>query len=149
MMRPGHPADPCRMPWHFYQAVVFRGTMANEPILEISLTERAVGTTKNHIVAVVGLLAAGTMVWGIEPANPEATPNARKVLTYRYDLPKQSENRIVSGHLAGGAVGPNLKTDGEFYRFTLKEIEYLHDVSGQWVGLIGADYCPGWYESPH
>jgi len=34
----------------------------------------------NFGAAVVGLLAVGTMAWGIEPANPNATANARKVL---------------------------------------------------------------------
>jgi hypothetical protein len=104
---------------------------------------------RNLGVAAVTVLAAGTMVWGIEPANPNATRSARKVLTYLYELPQRAENRIVSGHLAGGSVGPNLKADQDFYRFTMEEIDYLHAVSGQWVGLIGADYCAGWYETPH
>jgi len=50
---------------------------------------------------------------------------------YLYSLPKRSTNRLVSGHLAG-------------YRFDLAEIEYLHQISGQWVGLIGVDYSAGW-----
>lgn len=93
-------------------------------------------------MALVCLLAVATTAWGIEPANPNATQDARKVLTYLYELPKRSENRIVSGHLGGGAVGPGAKNDGA-YKFTMKEIEYLHNVSGQWVGLVGADYCAG------
>jgi mannan endo-1,4-beta-mannosidase len=105
--------------------------------------------TRNLSAAIVCVLAAGTTAWGIEPANPNATQDARKVLTYLYELPKRSENRIVSGHLAGGAVGPNLKGDKGFYKFTMQEIDYVHDVSGQWVGLIGADYCAGFLESPN
>jgi mannan endo-1,4-beta-mannosidase len=105
--------------------------------------------TIKFLSAAVWILAAGTMALGLEPANPNATQDARKVLTYLYELPQRSVNRIVSGHLAGGAVGPNLKEDQEFYKFTLQEIEYLHEVSGQWVGLIGADYCAGWYETPN
>jgi mannan endo-1,4-beta-mannosidase len=95
------------------------------------------------------ILGVGTMARGINPANPNATQDARKVLTWLYELPRRPANHIVSGHLAGGAVGPNLKADQDFYRFTMVEIEYLHEVSGQWVGLIGADYCAGWYESPN
>jgi hypothetical protein len=101
----------------------------------------------NFGAAVVGLLAVGTMAWGIEPANPNATANARKVLAYLYELPQRSENRIVSGHLAGGAIGPHVREGNGSYKFTLQEIEYVQRVSGQWVGLIGADYCAGWIES--
>ena len=83
----------------------------------------------------------------IKPANRNATENARKVLTYLYHLPHGTENRVVSGHLAGGAVGPGVPDSlAAGYRFKMDEIEYLHEVSGQWVGLIGADYCAGWYD---
>lgn len=43
-------------------------------------------------------------------------------------------------------MAPQVPAGG--YRFELKEIEYLHHVAGQWVGLIGADYCAGWIENP-
>lgn len=86
----------------------------------------------------------------IEPANPHATPAARKVLRYLYHLPERTENRLVSGHLAGGAIGP-MVSDKEAggYRFDLEEINYLYRISGQWVGLIGADYCAGWIRHPN
>jgi len=85
----------------------------------------------------------------IQPANPNATEAARKVLNYLYNLPKRSENRLVSGHLAGGSVGPTApKEQDGGYRFKMDEIEYLHEISGQWVGLIGADYCAGWIKCP-
>ena len=112
-------------------------------------------------MAVIGLgsawVSAGDRAQGIKtsasdtikPANPNASANARKVLRYLYDLPKRPENHIVSGHLAGGSIGPNAKGDDSFYKFKMQEIEYLHRVSGQWVGLIGADYCAGWLESPN
>lgn len=94
---------------------------------------------------VLAMAAAG----GSEPANPHATRNARKVLTYLYALPQRSQNRILSGHLAGGALGPNVPGGEDPYRFTLREIDHLHRLSGQWVGLIGADYCAGWIETPN
>jgi len=85
----------------------------------------------------------------IEPANPNASSDSRKLLMYLYNLPEQSENRLISGHLAGGSVGPTApKEQDGGYRFKMDEIEYLHDISGQWVGLIGADYCAGWIECP-
>lgn len=43
-------------------------------------------------------------------------------------------------------MAPQVPAGG--YRFELREIEYLHRVAGQWVGLIGADYCAGWIENP-
>ena len=42
----------------------------------------------------------------IRPANPNASEEARKVLDCLHNLPKRSENRLISGHLAGGSVGP-------------------------------------------
>ncbi len=86
----------------------------------------------------------------IQPADPEATSAARKVLAYLYELPNRSENRLVSGHLAGGSVGPGVPDEVcSGYRFKMDEIEYLHEVSGQWVGLIGADYCAGFFDFPN
>ncbi|HUV62414.1 MAG TPA: glycosyl hydrolase [Sedimentisphaerales bacterium] len=85
----------------------------------------------------------------IQPANPNASADTRKVLTYLYDLPKRSENRLISGHLAGGSIGPTVPEGQDSgYRFKMDEIEYLQDISGQWVGLIGADYCAGWIKCP-
>ncbi len=42
----------------------------------------------------------------IKPANPHATLNARKVLNYLYQLPRRRIKRLVTGHLAGGSIGP-------------------------------------------
>ncbi|MCP4263841.1 MAG: hypothetical protein GY774_40995 [Planctomycetes bacterium] len=85
----------------------------------------------------------------IKPANPNASINTSKVLTYLYDLPKQSENRLISGHLTGGSIGPAIPKDRDSgYRFKMDEVEYLHAVSDKWVGLIGADYCAGWIKHP-
>jgi len=85
----------------------------------------------------------------IAPANPAASGNARKVLTWLYNLPKRKQHRLVSGHLAGGSIGPSAPADQTGgYRFKLTEIKYLHKLSGKWVGLIGADYCAGWIRCP-
>lgn len=85
----------------------------------------------------------------IEPANPDASEDTRKVLKYLYNLPNHPRKRLLSGHFAGGAIGPGVPDarTGR-YRFGLHEINYLHEVSGQWVGLIGADYCAGFLEEP-
>ncbi len=102
------------------------------------------------IVATI-LLATGlpVIVSGQEPANPKASEAARMVLKTLHELPTRSDNRLISGHLAGGSIGPLIPAGQDSgYRFKLDEIEYLHKVSGQWVGLIGADYCAGWIKSP-
>jgi len=102
-------------------------------------------------VVVVHLTVLLVGAWGgtIRPANPNASTNARKVLAYLHDLPSRSERRVISGHLAGGSIGPAVSGghDGG-YRFDMEEIEYLHEISGRWVGLIGADYCAGWIKCP-
>jgi hypothetical protein len=96
----------------------------------------------------LAVLSVTTMAGTIHPLNPNASVDARKLLTYLCDLPRQSENRLISGHRAGRSIGPAVPKDQERqeggHRFTMNEIEYLHKVSGQWVGLIGADYCAGW-----
>ena len=95
-------------------------------------------------MAILPVIAGGRT---IQPANPNASADARKLLTYLYNLPEQSENRIISGHLAGGSIGPTIPKERDSgYRFKMDEIDYLHVISGQWVGLIGADYCAGWIE---
>ena len=77
------------------------------------------------VQAIVPLIAARAQ--NIEPANPKATQYARNILSYLYNLPKQTENRIISGHLAGGSVGPSApRTQDGGYKFKMDEIEYLH-----------------------
>jgi len=48
----------------------------------------------------------GAMAGNIEPANPKASGNARRVVQYLYDLPDRTENRLISGH-TGGLHGPH------------------------------------------
>jgi hypothetical protein len=104
---------------------------------------------KNLGAAIALALSAGSTAWGIEPANPNASEDARKVLAYLYNLPNQPEHRIISGHFCGGSVGPNDKVDQGFYQFSLQEVAELHELTGQWVGLIGGDYCAGFFDSPN
>ena len=106
-------------------------------------------TTKRLRAMFIAALAVSATTRAIEPANRHASESARKVLSYLHDLPNRSENRIISGHFAGGSVGPNNKGDQGYYKFTLKEVEELHALTGQWVGLIGADYCVGFMDCPN
>ena len=103
---------------------------------------------RNTIRVSLALLAfafARGKAGAIEPANPNATEAARKVLAWLHHLPSRPKHRLLSGHLAGGAIGPSIPDEqASGYRFDLDEIEYLHRISGKWVGLIGADYCAGW-----
>jgi mannan endo-1,4-beta-mannosidase len=95
----------------------------------------------------MGMALAETL--NIEPANPNASEDTRKVLKWLYGLPHRRVHRIVSGHLAGGSIGPTAPKDQTGgYEFKMDEINYLHEISGKWVGLIGADYCAGWIRCP-
>lgn len=97
------------------------------------------------IVIQTAVLPAIAKAQTIQPANPNASVDTQKLLIYLYNLPTRSEKRLISGHLAGGSIGPVIPEGQDSgYRFKMEEIEYLHAVSGQWVGLIGADYCAGW-----
>ncbi len=107
---------------------------------------------RNIIVLAIALhtaLLVSANADSIQPANPKASKEARQVLNYLYNLPKSETNRIVSGHLAGGSLKPAPPgKQSDAYIFKMDEIEYLHELSGQWVGLIGADYCAGWIITP-
>jgi mannan endo-1,4-beta-mannosidase len=78
----------------------------------------------------------GTPTFTTAPANPNATTNTRSVLEYLSNLPTGESNRIVSGEFLGA------QGDGGS-AVSLSDVEGLHDKTGQWVGLIGADYF-GW-----
>ena len=66
-----------------------------------------------------------------EPANPNATPQARRVLDYFHELSARKEGRrILSGQFTDFGQGANLRL-----------IERIHQRTGRWVGLIGVDYA--------
>ena len=68
--------------------------------------------------------------WAVEPANRKSNPQVKAVLEYFYSLSGKTENRIVSGQFTDFGNGSNLKI-----------MERIHDATGQWPALLGADYA--------
>ena len=75
------------------------------------------------------VLAAPFSATAIDTVNPDASDAARQVLSYFAELPKRCDRRIVSGqHFGRSAVSFQDYVAG------------LRQATGEWVGLIGADY---------
>jgi mannan endo-1,4-beta-mannosidase len=65
---------------------------------------------------------------GPVPADPHVSPATRDVFNYLSSLPNQSSHRLISGQWAGyGSVDT-------------VELERIEKMTGQRVGLVGADY---------
>src|SRR5215831_15898592 len=61
-------------------------------------------------------------------ADPNASPMTRVVLDYLTGLSSKADHRLISGQwCCFGSVGT-------------ADIQRIHDVTDQWVGLVGADY---------
>ena len=66
----------------------------------------------------------------VEPANRRSNPQVKAVLEYFYSLAGKADHRIVSGQFTDFGNGSNLKI-----------MERVHDATGQWPALLGADYA--------
>ena len=69
----------------------------------------------------------------LQPANPNASENAKRVLNYLDTLPNRQENRVIAGqhlnyHIKDAAGGYN------------DYVKKLYNSTGKWVGIIGLDY---------
>lgn len=91
----------------------------------ISLSSHRVGLALTMaIVACLGAHAA-------EPANPNATPQARTILNYFHELSARKEGRrLLSGQFSDFGNGANLRI-----------MERIQEQTGRWPGLIGVDYA--------
>jgi len=84
----------------------------------------------------------------ISPANPDASEITVKVLNYLYDLQFRPDKKLISGHLAGGAVSREIDIAVcENYYFKWDEIDYIKEVSGQIPGVMCVDLAPGFFYS--
>lgn len=62
------------------------------------------------------------------PADPNASPTTRAILNYLAGLSIKPDHRLISGQW------------GSWGRVNTTAIQKIHDMSGQWVGLVAADY---------
>jgi mannan endo-1,4-beta-mannosidase len=66
----------------------------------------------------------------IEPANPKANPKARAILNYLQGLSVRQDKRLVSGQFSAFGRGASLRL-----------MERIHERTGYWPALMGADYA--------
>ena len=71
-----------------------------------------------------------SLVWAVEPANRKSNPQVRAVLEYFCSLSGKTDNRVVSGQFTDCGNASNLKI-----------MERIHESTGQWPALLGADYA--------
>lgn len=71
------------------------------------------------------------------PADPQSTPTTGAVLDWLTRLPNRAGNRVLSGYF-GGYSGNT---------FSLDQTTSLHDLTGQYPGLIACDYA-SWGQPP-
>ncbi|TAL32241.1 MAG: hypothetical protein EPN97_10050 [Alphaproteobacteria bacterium] len=65
---------------------------------------------------------------GAAPADPRASATTRDIFNYLSGLPNQSSHRLISGQWAG------------YGKVDTVELERIEKMTGQRVGLVGADY---------
>ena len=65
----------------------------------------------------------------LEPANPNANAKTRAILNYLQGLSAREDKRLVSGQFTGAG-----RTTG------LRLMSEIHDQTGRWPALVGADY---------
>jgi mannan endo-1,4-beta-mannosidase len=70
------------------------------------------------------------LAWAVEPANRKSNPQVRAVLEYFCSLSGKTDNRVVSGQFTDCGNASNLKI-----------MERIHESTGQWPALLGADYA--------
>ncbi len=69
----------------------------------------------------------------LQTANPNALPEAQAILQFFETLPSRSADRVVSGQFIGHPH-PGIVDAYDQY------VTQLHSQTGDWVGMVGADY---------
>jgi len=71
----------------------------------------------------------------LEPSNPNATEDVRKILKWLESLPKRTDNRVVSGHYFNMRVQEGID----------KYVRPIHEQTGKWLALAAHDFI--WWNS--
>jgi mannan endo-1,4-beta-mannosidase len=90
---------------------------------------------RNESAPLVSCIGARATDANLQPANSNATPMARSVLQYLGGLPKEEQNRVLSGQHCGR--GEEVES---LYR---EHVVDLHRQTGHWIAMAGADYGRG------
>lgn len=78
----------------------------------------------------VALFSANFAANAVVPANPKANAKARAILNYLQGLSARHDKRLLSGQFTAFGRGASLRL-----------MDRLHDRTGYWPALMGADYA--------
>jgi mannan endo-1,4-beta-mannosidase len=84
----------------------------------------------HHSLLLMGLGLVAVCGRGAEPANPQANSKARAILNYIAGLEGRTSQRLLSGQFTEFGNGAGMRL-----------LEQVHEVTGQWPALMGADYA--------
>jgi mannan endo-1,4-beta-mannosidase len=88
-----------------------------------------------YYATVLSLVSFSSSGFSATTANPNALPDAKKILNYYYSLPAKTDTRVISGQLA--------EWGGDIVAGYQQNVVGLHDTTGQWVALLGTDFNTG------
>jgi hypothetical protein len=105
---------------------------------------RALGPTV-LLVAVSSCLHPQTLPERQEPVNRNASPKTRQVLRLLYELPNRPDHKVISGQVVRTLdFDPNYPAgdprNSPPYPDVYDRIRMIHEQTGHWVGIIGAEY---------
>jgi mannan endo-1,4-beta-mannosidase len=84
------------------------------------------------VLSLLSFLSSG---FSATTANPDALPDAKKILNYYYSLPAKTDAKVISGQLA--------EWGGDIVAGYQQNVVGLHDTTGEWVALLGTDFNTG------
>ena len=105
---------------------------------------RALGPTI-LLVAVSSCFNPQTLPEPQEPVNRNASAKTRKVLRLLYELPDRPDHKVISGQVVR-TLDSNPSYPAGDPRHTTRypdvydRIRMIHDQTGHWVGILGAEY---------
>jgi mannan endo-1,4-beta-mannosidase len=86
--------------------------------------------TTVYLLVLAILIPACLAETSLEPANPNANPQARAMLKYIQSLNARQDKRLLSGQFTDAGNGASLRLLNE-----------IHDQTGHWPAILGADYA--------
>jgi mannan endo-1,4-beta-mannosidase len=75
-----------------------------------------------------------------QTANPNASPDARRLLAYLAALPSRPDHPVISGQTLGAVDGYGLGPDDDMSAGYRNYVEKLREETGKVIGLIGVNF---------
>jgi mannan endo-1,4-beta-mannosidase len=83
-----------------------------------------------EILFCIFIIVISGNVSALDPANPNASGNAKLILNYYAALTSRADHRLISGQFIGFSGGVN----------NYGMITDIYNNAGKWVGIVGSDY---------